>query len=52
MKEQLEQSKKEQKEAEQIYRGRMQLGALFNGPDSVQVLVQAILDRKMQIEER
>ena len=51
LQEQLEALKLEQAEAERIYRGRMQLGALNHDPASVQVLAQTILDRKMQIEE-
>ena len=51
LQEQLEELKLEQAEAERIYRGRMQLGALNHDPASVQVLAQTILDRKMQIEE-
>lgn len=51
LKEQLEALKQEQAEAEKIYRGRMQLGALNHDPASVQVLAQTILDRKIQIEE-
>lgn len=51
LEEQLEALKQEQAEAERIYRGRMQLGALNHDPASVQVLAQTILDRKMQIED-
>lgn len=51
LEEQLEALKKEQAEAEKIYRGRMQLGALNHDPASVQELAQTILDRKMQIED-
>lgn len=51
LQEKLEELKLEQAEAERIYRGRMQLGALNHDPASVQVLAQTILDRKMQIEE-
>lgn len=50
LQEQLEDLKKEQAEAERIYRGRMELGTLNSNPASIQVLAQTILDRKIQIE--
>ena len=49
--EQLDALKKEQAEAERIYRGRVEMGALNSDPASVQVLAQTILDRKMKIED-
>ena len=51
LQEQLEQLKAEQAQAEQIYRKRMEMGALTYDPESVQVLAQTILDRKIQIED-
>ena len=51
MKKQLETLKEEQAEAERIYRGRIQLGSLSRDPESVQVLAQTILNRKIQIED-
>ena len=50
LQEQLEQLKVKQAEAEQIYRKRIEMGALTYDPQSVQVLAQTILDRKIQIE--
>lgn len=49
--EQLAQLKVEQEQAEQIYKGRLEMGALTHDSASVQVLAQTILDRKIQIEE-
>ena len=51
LEEQLEQLKAEQQQAEQIYKRRIEMGALTHDPASVQVLAQTILDRKMKIEE-
>lgn len=51
LQEQLDDLKREQAEAEKIYRGRIELGALNRDSASVQVLAQTILDRKMQIED-
>lgn len=51
LQEQLEDLKKEQAEAERIYRGRMELGTLNSDPASIQILAQTILDRKIQIED-
>ena len=48
---QLETLKKEQDEAEQIYKKRIEMGALRSDPESVQILAQTILDRKNKIEE-
>lgn len=50
LQEQLEDLKREQAEAERIYRGRIELGALSRDPASVQTLAQTILNRKLQIE--
>lgn len=51
LEEQLESLKIEQQQAEQIYKRRMEMGALSHDPESVQVLAQTILDRKIKIEE-
>ena len=51
LEEQLEQLKAEQQQAEQIYKRRIEMGALTHDPASVQVLAQTILDRKIKIEE-
>ena len=48
---QLENLKKEQYKAEQIYIKRIKMGALRSDPESVQILAQTILDRKNKIEE-
>lgn len=50
LKQQLQNLKKEQNEAEKIYNKRIQLGELNTNPANVQTLAQAILDRKTQIE--
>lgn len=49
--EELEKLKKEQAEAERIYRGRMQLGGLNHDPASIQQLSQTILERKSRIDD-
>lgn len=51
LEEQLENLKREQAEAERIYRGRMQMGALTHDPASIQQLAQTILDRKLKIDD-
>lgn len=51
LEEQLDILKQEQVEAEKIYRGRMQMGALSHDSASVQELAQTILERKMKIED-
>lgn len=51
LEEQLEQLKAEQEQAEQIYKRRIEMGALTHDPASVQISAQTILDRKMKIEE-
>ena len=48
---QLENLKKEQYKAEQIYIKRIKMGALRSDPESVKILAQTILDRKNKIEE-
>ena len=51
LEEKLENLKKQQAEAERIYKGRMELGLLNSDPAAIQELAQTILDRKAQIEE-
>lgn len=51
LEEQLENLKREQAEAERIYRGRMEMGSLAQDPASIQQLAQAILERKMKIDD-
>ncbi len=51
LEEQLSQLETEQKQAEQIYKQRIELGLLNTDPASLQVLAQTILDRKLKIDE-